>query len=91
MSITELDKLWADFTGLPVQPWESDFAKLDLSILTNDKDRSDFANEISGQISEEFYKRPTEKQDPYIFYFMVMSAKNSDTMKTILKLKGKLV
>lgn len=89
-NITELDKLWASLTNTEPKPWSSNEAKLDLSFLTDDKDKSSIANEVSGTVSEEFYKRPVDKQDPYIFYFMVLTLSNETVMTEVLKLKGKI-
>lgn len=89
-NITELDKLWANLVGSEPKPWSSNEAKLDLSFLTDDKDKSSIANEVSGTVSEEFYKRPVDKQDPYIFYFMVLTLSNETVMTEVLKLKGKI-
>lgn len=89
-NITELDKLWASFCNTDPKPWSSDEAKLDLNFIVSDSDKAHIASEVSGSVSEEFYKRPTDKQDPYIFYYMVLTLSNETIMTTVLKLKGKL-
>lgn len=89
-NITELDKLWASLINAEPKPWSSDEARLDLSFITDDKEKASIASEVSGTVSEDFYKRPTDKQDPYIFYFMVLTLSNKTIMTEVLKLKGKI-
>jgi hypothetical protein len=85
--MSELNNKWAQLTNQNVKDWESDSFKLDLNFLSN-ADRAAVASEIAGSVSEDFYAKPQNEQDPYIFYFMLLTVENSMIMQAVLKIKG---
>lgn len=81
----ELNKKFASRFNLEEQDWASDSVKIPFDSLNlTDVQKAKAMSEAVGYASDKFYKKPSKDQDPYLYYFLMLSTPNAVIMTALL-------